>query len=31
MGVNGIFTNKPDILKRVAADIKQMQKSKNQT
>ena len=27
MGVSGIFTNNPDILKRVAADIKQMQKS----
>ena len=24
MGVSGIFTNNPDILKRVAADIKQM-------
>ena len=30
IGVSGIFTNKPDILKRVAADIKQMQKSKGQ-
>ena len=31
IGVSGIFTNKPDILKRVAADIKQMQKSKDKT
>lgn len=31
MGVSGIFTNKPDILRRVVADIKQMQKSENQT
>ena len=31
MGVSGIFTNKPDILRRVVADIKQMQKSKYQT
>jgi glycerophosphoryl diester phosphodiesterase len=30
MGVSGIFTNNPDILKRVAADIKQMQKSESQ-
>jgi hypothetical protein len=30
MGVSGIFTNNPDILKRVAADIKQMQKSEGQ-
>jgi hypothetical protein len=27
MGVSGIFTNKPDILKAVLADIKQTQKS----
>jgi glycerophosphoryl diester phosphodiesterase len=27
LGVNGIFTNKPDILKAVVADIKQTQKS----
>ena len=31
MGVRGIFTNKPDILRRVAADIKKMQKSEDQT
>jgi len=30
MGVSGIFTNNPDILKRVAADIKQGQKSESQ-
>lgn len=29
IGVSGIFTNKPDILKRKAADIKQMQKSED--
>jgi glycerophosphoryl diester phosphodiesterase len=29
MGVSGIFTNNPDILKRVAADRKQMQKSED--
>ncbi len=27
MGVSGIFTNKPDILKRVAADVKKKQES----
>jgi hypothetical protein len=26
-GISGIFTNKPDILKAVLADIKQTQKS----
>jgi glycerophosphoryl diester phosphodiesterase len=30
IGVSGIFTNKPDILKRVVADIKQTQKSEGQ-
>jgi len=30
MGVSGIFTNKPDILIRVVADIKQMQKREDQ-
>jgi glycerophosphoryl diester phosphodiesterase len=30
IGVSGIFTNNPDILKRVAADVKQMQKSEGQ-
>ena len=29
IGVSGIFTNKPDILKRMAADIKAMQKSED--
>jgi len=31
LGVSGIFTNKPDLLRRVVADIKQMQKSEDQT
>lgn len=30
MGVSGIFTNKPDILRSVVADIQQMQKSEDQ-
>ena len=29
MGVSGIFTNKPDILKRVAADVKRQQESED--
>jgi hypothetical protein len=28
LGVNGIFTNKPDILKKAVADVKQSQKAK---
>jgi glycerophosphoryl diester phosphodiesterase len=31
MGVSGIFTNKPDILKKVAADVKKKQESEDQT
>lgn len=30
MGVSGIFTNNPDILKKVAADVKQKKKNKRQ-
>ena len=31
MGVSGIFTNKPDILKKVAVDVKKKQESEDQT
>jgi len=31
MGVNGIFTNKPDILKAVLADTKQIQESESKS